>query len=365
MEFLSEYLQVLVTLAVILGTAVIAGICDALKTNNENLRAELLEMQLRLDQVGIARTATMATSGTAQSAPAPAVEEPETPASEDPHRRPPRASRMRRAAAAAGREPRRAPSADAIAVMQQGLQMAGAGTGASTRPAASIPEISAAPRNAIEPAKRKDETLQDAETLATSEARAATAASPASRQDEEPVQPLMTSQRRTLVPEEVASELPPTRGGIPAGFQDSGVLTRLVQQHQRVSGLVVSVGIAPGPGENETPPSAEIEQMIRSLLGNEDFAAPSARNEYLLIFPNQRGTAAQRKLRELTQQLWDYQNQTAETCSVLFRWGGVEVHAEAIDAAISSASERMRQTRRNSVAMAVQTATAEALRQAG
>lgn len=379
MEFLSEYLQVLVTLAVILGAAVIAGICDALKTNNENLRAELLEMQLRLDQVGMAK----AVSGASQSAHTPITEDKGTPANEDPLRRP-RASRMRRGAVA-GRGTRRAPSADAIAVMQQGLQMAGADTVASTMTAASKPEISAAPREAIEPAQRTDETHRNAETLADSESRAVAAASSASKPEAAAGKQTSSLLGRTLVPEDISEDdisqdnvpqdeaperIPekvstdPT--SIPSGFQDGHVLTRMVQAHQPVSGLVISVGVNPGPVERGiAPPARNIREMIRSLLGNEDFAAPSAENEYLLIFPNQRGAAAQHKLSEVTQQLWDYQIRSAGTYSILFSWGGLEVEAEAIDEAIASASERMRQTRHNRLAIPAQSAGApSALRHA-
>ncbi len=362
MEFLSEYLQVLVTLAVILGTAVIAGICDSLRTNNENLRAELIEMQVRLEGLDTARTAPATTARVRQPAQAPTEGDKGTHSGAD-DRRPPRASRMRRATAAVGRETRRAPSADALAVMQQGLQMAGVETGASTMTAASKPGISAVPRDAIEPARRTEEPPRDAETLATSDAKAATAAPSATEQDAA-VMAKTTSVGRTLVPGDVQN--PPTnRPSIPAGFQDGYVLTQLVQAHQPVSGLVVSVGVTPGPAENGKPPSGNIEQMIRSLLGSEDFAAQSAENEYLLIFPNQRGAAAQRKLSEVTQQLWDYQIRSAETYSILFSWGGIEVNAEAIDEAIASANERMRHTKRNRAAMTVRSASPGALRQAG
>lgn len=128
--------------------------------------------------------------------------------------------------------------------------------------------------------------------------------------------------------------------GLPAGFHDGQVLTRLVKQRQPVSGLVVSIGVSGSPG-------SDVPLLIQSLIGPSDFAAQSGKEEFLLIFPAERGVSAQRRLSQVAQELWDFQLNSGETCSILFSWGGVEVREESIDEAIESANERMQETRRN------------------
>jgi len=135
---------------------------------------------------------------------------------------------------------------------------------------------------------------------------------------------------------------------IPAGFQDGFVLTRLLEQHQPVSGLVVSIGVS--AQDVEATPKSEaaeaVRMLVESLLGPEDFAAQSGEEEYLLICPGERGAAAQRRLSEIAQHLWDFQLRSMGKYSVLFSWGGVEVRSESITEAIASATERMQETRR-------------------
>jgi hypothetical protein len=136
---------------------------------------------------------------------------------------------------------------------------------------------------------------------------------------------------------------------VPAGFHDGFVLSRLVQSHKPVSGLVVSIGVSAtqeaGGAQGESD-SAPVRNLIQSLMGPQDFACASGPDEYLLIFPQERGAAAQRRLSAISQKLWDFQLQALGAASILFSWGGVEVRGESIEEAIASASERMQETRR-------------------
>jgi hypothetical protein len=132
---------------------------------------------------------------------------------------------------------------------------------------------------------------------------------------------------------------------LPAGLQDGYVLTRLVESRQPVSGLVVSIGVNAPADEDGSLPS-NVRTLIQSLIGPSDFAAQSAAEEFLLIYPGERGAAAQRRLTQIAQQLWDFQLCAMGTASILFSWGGVEVRSESIDEAIASATERMQETRR-------------------
>ena len=133
-------------------------------------------------------------------------------------------------------------------------------------------------------------------------------------------------------------------GALPAGFQDGFVLSRLVESRQPVSGLVVSIGT--GAVQSGALLPANVRALIQSLLGPNDFAAQSGPDEFLLIYPGERGAQAQRKLSQIAEQLWDFQLRSVATLSIQFSWGGVEVRGETIDEAIASATERMQETRR-------------------
>jgi hypothetical protein len=132
---------------------------------------------------------------------------------------------------------------------------------------------------------------------------------------------------------------------VPAGFHEGYILSRLVQSRQPVSGLVVSIGVNTPRNEDGSMPES-VRQLMHSLIGAGDFACQSSSEEFLLIYPNERGASAQRRLSEIAQQLWDFQLRSMGSFSILFSWGGVEVRSESIDEAIASANERMHETRR-------------------
>jgi len=87
-----------------------------------------------------------------------------------------------------------------------------------------------------------------------------------------------------------------------------------------------------------------------------------------LIYPQERGASAQRRLNQVAQQLWDFQLRSLGSFQILFSWGGVEVRSESIQEAIASASERMQGDRRRAAAklltMSVPVAAETQLRQA-
>ena len=89
---------------------------------------------------------------------------------------------------------------------------------------------------------------------------------------------------------------------------------------------------------------ADVCEFIQSLIGPGDFAAQSGTDEFLLIYPSERGASAQRRLGQIAEQLWDFQLRSMGSLSILFSWGGVEVRSESIDEAIASATERMQET---------------------
>ena len=129
---------------------------------------------------------------------------------------------------------------------------------------------------------------------------------------------------------------------VPAGFHEGFVLSQLVQSRQPVSGLVVSIGVNADASTIE-----QVKGLMQSLIGPGDFACQSNAEEFLLIYPKERGASAQRRLSKIAQQLWDFQLRSLGTFRILFNWGGVEVKGESIEEAIASANERMQETRRS------------------
>jgi hypothetical protein len=133
--------------------------------------------------------------------------------------------------------------------------------------------------------------------------------------------------------------------GFQTGFHDGFVLNQLVQSRQPISGLVVSIGVnASSKSDRKLPES--VAKLVESLIGPNDFAAQSSEDEFLLIYPQEKGASAQRRLSQIAQQLWDFQLRSLGSFQILFSWGGVEVRSESIEEAIASASERMQETKR-------------------
>jgi hypothetical protein len=352
MEFGPYQMQIFASLVVILGAAFVALICDLLKGNNEQLRELAIELRVRREeehkrfQMLAPQVLAEATAG----APASALNEPSKPALAE------KTAVAEKTAEAAGRKPKRprdphkrSLSADALAAIQLGEQLAASPKG---RQAVSTPPLPAQPEEALvqpeivtpvtmaEPAFSPEARSRDWSQL-LSVRRPAPVSMKESRKAQHAAGLLDAVMAATHSAVSSASAEP----ALPAGFQDGFVLTRLVESRQPVSGLVVSVGATSLQSEDAST-LANVRKLIQSLLGSNDFAAQSGNDEFLLIYPGERGAQAQRKLSQIAEQLWDFQLRSMGTMSIQFSWGGVEVRSETIDEAIASATERMQETRR-------------------
>jgi hypothetical protein len=290
MELGHSHLQLIATLALILTAAVVAFICDVLLRNNEQLREMNIELKIRQE---VAYQRLYPAPPRAVRAPAPVV--------------PISAPKER---TALNIEKKRAVNPEALAVMERGAALAGSGK--THRPVA-IQETKPVPTMI-----RKDWGS------------------------------LLSRNAQGIKPVPAAPSTLPA--GLPAGFhadfKDGFVLSKLVQGRQPVTGLVVSIGVnAPLKSDGKLPEG--VLKLVESLIGPNDFAAQSAGDEFLLIYPRERGASAQRRLSQIAQQLWDFQLRSLGSLEILFSWGGVEVSSESIDEAIASASERMQETKRS------------------
>jgi hypothetical protein len=132
-----------------------------------------------------------------------------------------------------------------------------------------------------------------------------------------------------------------------AGMINRPALARLLEGNKSFSGVVVSICI----NENESSWCSEsllewVENYIAGLLEEHDFGCRTAPKEFLLVCPTMIGAKAQRRLKEISERLWEFQLRGIGTHSVVFNWGGVEVQNRPLAHALSAATERMSLTRR-------------------
>jgi len=388
MDLGAYQLQIFLSLFVVLGAAFVALVCDLLKGNNEQLRELNIELKVRREEetkrYEMLLLSQAQEESKKQDAPAALVEVPAVAEAVGAERggRPPRAERNR------------APAQEALAAMERGAQMAAlprrrpqpaesvpAAIAAHTElrqppppfatpvgepevlvehvvesvlsRAAEIPAAAAAPAPPPPQASSPSATssTRDWSSLLNRRATALEASQPGQAAPSAPVRNVLLE--AVVAATDSTAPAAASSTSLPAGFQDGFVLTRLVERRQPISGLVVSIGLAEEKDPNtenntsgvESVP-ASVRTLIESMIGPGDFAAQSGKEEYLLIFPGLRGAAAQRRLSEVAQQLWDFQLLSMGQFSVQFSWGGVEVRSESIEEAIASATERMNETRR-------------------
>ncbi|MCC6342197.1 MAG: diguanylate cyclase [Bryobacterales bacterium] len=142
---------------------------------------------------------------------------------------------------------------------------------------------------------------------------------------------------------------------LPPGYHDRSVLTTYLQSTDVLTGVVVAIGINDYSHHREKMgpvPMQELMQSVEAMVSGLlregiDFGCRSAEDEFILVFPNEAGAEAQRRLTAISERLWNFQLRSLSNFSVLFSWGAVEVRGESLADSAASASERMYQTKRN------------------
>ena len=135
---------------------------------------------------------------------------------------------------------------------------------------------------------------------------------------------------------------------LPAGMHDDAVLDRAIATGKPFRGLVVSVGVNDVEGRSANHPDLmhSIGFFIRGLIVENEFACRTGEAEFLIVCPGLQGFAAQRRLNQIAEQLWDYQLRGISTWSIVFSWGGADVHHQSLSDAVAMANEQMNDTRR-------------------
>lgn len=125
-------------------------------------------------------------------------------------------------------------------------------------------------------------------------------------------------------------------------------MDELLERREPFTGLVVSVGIHDSDSSMWHNPQIvhDIAGYICSLLKEGEFATRTAFDEFVMVCPGEEGATAQRRLNHISERLWDYQLRGMGATAVMFSWDGLPVKDLTLADGITSATERMRETKR-------------------
>jgi hypothetical protein len=159
---------------------------------------------------------------------------------------------------------------------------------------------------------------------------------------------LVSAKPRFEVIEGAASSLSSVEVNLPPGMHERVILNRAIASGKPFLGLVVSIGVndLDGSSSQNIGLLKSIGSFIRGLLAGREFACCSGDGEFLIVCPALEGADANRRVNQIAEQLWDYQLRGLSTWSILFSWGGADVHQQRLADAIAMANQQMYQTRR-------------------
>ena len=154
-----------------------------------------------------------------------------------------------------------------------------------------------------------------------------------------------------------ASSSNPMEVHLPAGMHDRAVLDRAIATGKPFRGLVIAVGVNDVEGHSirNNDLMQSIGFFVRGLLEVTEFTCRDGESAFLILCPGLEGSQAQQRLTHIAEQLWDYQLRGVSTWSILFSWGGADVHYQRLSEAISNACEQMNNTRRGRKMVSVET----------
>lgn len=141
----------------------------------------------------------------------------------------------------------------------------------------------------------------------------------------------------------------------PTGLHPAETLEALLQEQAKMDGLVLLVGVnnyeklKSGRDTARQAAAESIAALMRSIVGAKGFAAPRGESEFVIVFPGETGAEAYRRVRQVTERLWDYQLRSLAQDAVTFTsfsWGTAEVIGENFSDAIAVAADQMNETRR-------------------
>ena len=153
------------------------------------------------------------------------------------------------------------------------------------------------------------------------------------------------------------------QSALPTGMIQQATLQQLMESEERFTGLVVAIGINDSDSSmwHSQGLMQSVGTYIAGLLHKNDFSCRTGYDEFVMVCAGEQGAEAQRRLNHVSERLWDYQLRGIGACSILFSWGGVQVQDQPLAEAITSATERMRETKRSGPSTALANAYREAV----
>ena len=135
----------------------------------------------------------------------------------------------------------------------------------------------------------------------------------------------------------------------PRGMIRQPAFDELLVSAKPFTGLVLSIAINDIDSSmwHSHSPMQSVGNYVASLLQENDFSCRTAYDEFVMVCPGEQGKQSQHRLNHIAERLWDYQLRGIGACSILFIWGGVQVQDRPLAEAVASATERMREIKRN------------------
>ncbi len=140
---------------------------------------------------------------------------------------------------------------------------------------------------------------------------------------------------------------------LPAGMHDRLTFSRLMDAPGTLSGVVVSISLNDHKKIQDSLTHQAFEDLMRSinklmnsLIRDQDFGVRLEDSEWVFVYGNEVGAAAQKRILQISERLWDFQLRSMGSISILFGWGAVEVENERLSGAYNASIERMEQSRR-------------------
>ena len=134
---------------------------------------------------------------------------------------------------------------------------------------------------------------------------------------------------------------------VPAGMFNPWPLEVLFHISKPFTGLVVLINLVKTKrrSSNDEGLLQLVTACVAGQLGENEFGCRTTEGEFVMICPGQQGAAAQRRLNQISESLWEFQQRYGT--SLLFSWGGVGAQEKPLSEAIAAAVNRMNQINRN------------------
>jgi len=137
----------------------------------------------------------------------------------------------------------------------------------------------------------------------------------------------------------------------PAGMFSQWPIEVLERITKPFTGLVVLIDLVTNhrrPAHKESLFQA-VTGFVAGVLGENDFGCRTTDDEFVMICPGVRGSEAQRRLNQISEQLWEFQQRGNGAFSLVFSWGGIGVSEKPLSEAMAAAVQRMNHLNQNRI----------------